>query len=76
MNELGRNYVRGQIRSFVGLTSTGYFIFEHMTREPSKLGKSYDTSGLVPTTNLIAVAPREIFDVYDRPQLWEKSLHR
>jgi hypothetical protein len=74
MQNLGRNHVKGNISSYVGRTLGGGFVFEHTTRAVSSMGKGYENSGLVPETHFVEVSPREIFDVYDRPQLWEKQL--
>lgn len=58
---LGRNHVRGKIRSYVGRTLTGRFVFESRDEDnPLEV-------------ELIAVAPREIHDVHDNPQMWEKK---
>ena len=61
------------IMSFVGKTITGFFVYELTVREKSRMGKEYEAVGLNPRTVLVEVAPRQIFDVIDYPQEWERN---
>ena len=61
------------IMSFVGQTIDHNFVYELTVREKSRMGKEYDASGLVPRVILAKVAPRQIFDVIDYPQEWERN---